>query len=326
MPSRYSRLRPALRRFAHTFLSLTLLAWVLVGQAGAQTRDYGPIVLELAGSTRALALGDAFALGLRDSNGVFYQPGTLDRVQGFSGSIQRFGSSATLTTFSAGRPWYSGGIALGIQHLSYGAPGEEPVSGDNLLQLSRDPGSLRSNGDLGVSERVVSLGYGRRVKGIRMGVVGKLVEERFGSRQATTGAFDLGVAASPGPLTVGLAVQNLGWDMCIGGEEIPLPFRASLGASTRTAIVGPLDLSASGKVLYRDDGDVIPSAGLEVAYWPVTGRIFVGRIGFRHLPDGYSGSPVTFGGGFIGDNIVLDYAYEGFDSGDPSHRFSVGWR
>jgi hypothetical protein len=39
-----------------------------------------------------------------------------------------------------------------------------------------------------------------------------------------------------------------------------------------------------------------------------------------------SGSPVTFGGGFNGDDIVLDYAYEGFDTGNPSHRFTLAWR
>jgi hypothetical protein len=298
----------------------------LADPVGAQPRDYGPIILELPGSTRALALGDAFALGFGDPDALFYQPGVLDRIQGLAGSIQRYGPSATLTTFSAGTSWLSGGIGLGIQHLSYGADGTDPIDGADLLALPRDPGSLRTNGDRGVSELVVSLGYGRRVKGIRMGVVGKLIEERFGSWHPTTVAFDLGVAASPGPLTVGLAVQNLGSDMCIGGDDIPLPSRISLGASTDRAMVGPLDVSAVGRVLYRDDGDVIAAAGLEVAYWPVTGRTFVGRIGFRHLPDGFTGSPVTFGGGFVGDDLVLEYAYEGFESGGPSHRFSLGWR
>ena len=115
--------------------------------------------LELSGSTRALALGGAFALGFQDADAVFHQPGVLDRAQGFGGSIQRFGSSGALTTLSAGGSWLSGGIALGVQHLSYGANATTPIDGADLLSLSRDPGSLRANGDVGVSELVLSLGY-----------------------------------------------------------------------------------------------------------------------------------------------------------------------
>jgi hypothetical protein len=290
------------------------------------SRERGPIVLGLPASTRALALGNSFGLGSQDSDALFYQPGLLNGAQGFSGSIQRYGSSSTLATFSVGRSWLSGGVVLGIQQLSYGADATQPILGHDLLELSADIGSLRENGDVGVSELVVSAGYGRTIKGVQMGLVGKFIDERFGSLKSATGAIDLGAAASPGPVTVAFAVQNLGPAMTIGGEEIPLPLRFALGASTDRKPVGPLDLSASSAVSYRVEGDVIPSVGLEVAYWPVTGRTFVGRLGYRHLPREQSGSPVTFGGAFMGDDIILDYAYEGFDSGSPSHRFSLGWR
>jgi len=265
-------------------------------------------------------------LGSQDSDAIFYHPGLLNRAQGISGSFQRYGPPATLVTLSAGTSWLSGGVVLGIQHLSYGADAPAQALGSDILAQPADFGSLRENGDVGVSELVISAGYGRTMKGIRMGVVGKLVEERFGPRKSAVAAIDLGAAASPGPLTVGFAVQNLGPSMTIGGEDIPLPLRFTLGASTDRQPAGPLDLSASSAVSYRMDGDVIPSVGLEVAYWPVTGRTFVGRLGYRHLPEEQSGSPITFGGAFLGDSIILDYAYEGFDSGSPSHRFSLGWR
>jgi hypothetical protein len=74
------------------------------------------------------------------------------------------------------------------------------------------------------------------------------------------------------------------------------------------------------------DGDLEPSLGLEVGYWPINGRTFVGRIGYRHRSGEYEAVPVTFGGAFYGDNIVLEYALQPFDSGDPSHRFFMGWR
>ncbi len=308
------------------FFGLLLSSTLWCAPADAQSRDRGPIILELPASTRALALGNSFALGFQDSDAVFFQPGLLNRAQGLSGSVQRYGSSSTLATFSAGRAWLSGGVVLGIQHLSYGADAPARTLGSDLLKLPADIGSLRENGNVGASELVVSAGYGRTVKGIRMGLVGKFIEERFGPLKSATSAIDFGAAASPGPVTVGFAVQNLGPAMTIGGQDIPLPLRFALVASTDRAPVGPLALSASSAVVYSVDGDVTPSVGLEVAYWPVTGRTFVGRLGYRHLPGEQSGSPVTFGGAFMGDDIILDYAYEGFDSGSPSHRFTVGWR
>ena len=319
----------------HSWISTRLLPLLFVSvvssafwclPATAQTRERGPIILDLPASTRALALGNSFALGYQDSDAVFYQPGLLNRAQGFSGSIQRYGPSATLATFSAGRSWLSGGVVLGIQQLGYQADPAGWLLGSDLLGLPTDVGSLRERGGVSVSELVVSAGYGRTIKGIRLGLVGKLVEERFGSQKSATGAIDFGASASPGPVTVGLAVQNLGPAMTFAGGEVPLPLRFALGASTRRTPVGPLDVSASSAVSYRVDSVVVPSVGLEVAYWPVTGRTFVGRLGFRHLPDEQTGSPVTFGGAFMGDNIILEYAYEGFESGDPSHRFSLGWR
>jgi len=317
---------PLSNRLAPLLLGLVVSAAPWCEPANAQSRDRGPIILELPASTRALALGNSFGLGSQDSDAVFYQPGLLNRAQGLSGSFQRYGSPTTLVTLSAGTSWLSGGVVLGIQHLSYGADATGRLQGDDILGQPGDFGSLRENGEVAVSELVISAGYGRTIKGIRMGVVGKLVEQRFGHLKSAVTAIDWGAAASPGPLTVGLAVQNLGPSMTMGGEDIPLPLRFTLGASTDRKPLGPLDLSASSAVSYRMDGDVIPSVGLEVAYWPVTGRTFVGRLGFRHLPEEQSGSPMTFGGAFMGDAIILDYAYEGFDSGSPSHRFSVGWR
>ena len=226
-------------------LSALLTSALCSGPVAAQLRNRGPIVLNLPGSTQALAMGNSFALGSQDPDAVFYQPGVLSQTQGFALSIQRYGSAATLASFASGGSWLSGGVVLGIQQLSYGANGTEPIMGDDLLGLRNDIGSLRENGDVGVSELVLSAGYGRRVKGLRMGFVGKFVEERFGPRKSATPAFDLGIAASPGPLILGLAVQNLGPDMSIGEADVPLPLRFALGASTNRTPVGPLDLSLS---------------------------------------------------------------------------------
>jgi len=273
-------------------------------------------------------LGNSFVLGAQDPNGLFYQPGTLSRVQGFSGSLQRYGRASTSVSLSAGGSWLSGGVALGIQHLTFEAFGPGSLPGGWKEGLPADLGSLRTQGSSGFTELVISAGYGRTVLGIQAGIVGKLVEERVGAfGAAAVGAVDLGISASQGPVTVGLALQNLGPSIRMEGESMDLPRRASLGASTETVWVGPLDLSASGGLSYQWEGhEVVPSLGIEVSYWPVTGRTFVGRIGVRRLPEPQSGSPFTFGLGFRGDAIILDYAFEGFERGSPTHRLGVGLR
>ncbi|MGM0669407.1 MAG: hypothetical protein ACQET1_06780 [Gemmatimonadota bacterium] len=313
---------------SHTrsILALLLLLGTVTAPAHAQNRDRGPLVLELPASTRALALGNAFQLDSRDSDAVFYHPGRVGRAQGLVASLQRFTANGTLTSLSAGQAWFGGGVALGLQNLTYGAPARAGHDVQDILGLPADEASLREPGDVGISETVVSAGYGKSLFGAEMGVVGKYVEQRFDSRKASTLAADLGMAASAGPVTLGLSVQNLGPDLSFGGGDIPLPTRFTLGASSDAAPVGPLDLAASTALSYRLDGDLVPSVGLEVGYWPITGRTFVGRVGYRYRSKEYTAWPLTFGGAFLGDDITLEYAYQGFEDGDPSHRFSVGWR
>ena len=308
-------------------ISVVLLFLVILATpVEAQTRDRGPLVLELPASTRALALGDAFQLATRDSDAIFYHPGRVARAQGLKASLQRFSANGNLTTLSAGQDWFGGGVALGLQNLTYEAPARASHDVNDILALSADEASLREAGDVAVSETVLSAGYGRTLFGLQMGVVGKYVEQRFDYRKAGSVAVDLGGATSAGPLTLGLSVQNLGPDLSFRGGDIPLPTRFILGASSDGAPVGPLDVAASTALTYRLDGDLVPSIGLEVGYWPVNGRTFVGRVGYRYRSDDYTACPLTFGAAFLGDNINLEYAYQGFEDGDPSHRFSVGWR
>lgn len=304
------------------FLILAITARLLCpSPMEAQLRERGPLILELPTAASALALGNAFPLAGGSSEVLFYQPGGLADVQGMMGSLQRFGPEASLSAFSTARSWLSGGVALGVQILTYGT-----AANADPLVLPEEAGDLRAGGAVAASEAVFSLGYGRRVMGVRTGAVVKLVQQRLGSSRASTAAADLGLAFAPGPISVGLAVQNLGPEMTLRGSKIPLPVRFAVDASTRSLPVGPLDVAAAGTVSYRLDGDLVPGAGVELAYWPVTGRTFVGRVGYRHLPEGVDASPVTFGAAFRGDNIILEYAFQSFETGDPSHRFGIGWR
>jgi hypothetical protein len=288
--------------------------------ATAQAEGRLPKVLELPASTRAMALGDAYMMNAGASDALFYHPGLVSGASGFGMDVQTWSGGASAASASAATDWFGGTVALGLQTLQYGAPATEvhllPGGQDVLFQLGPAP----------TSERVASVGYGRRVLGVRLGLVGKLVEERIAGERDATGAVDVGAATTVGPLTVGLSAQNLGPDMGFVSGDAPLPTRITLGAGAYGRQVGPLDVGLAGALTRRDDGEVVAGAGLEVGYWPVEGRTFVGRIGAHRVPEGV-GSPFSFGLAYWGDDLVVEWAYQRFgDLGEGTHRFGVRWR
>jgi hypothetical protein len=74
-----------------------------------------------------------------------------------------------------------------------------------------------------------------------------------------------------------------------------------------------------------EDGTVVPHAGIEFAYWPVSGRTFIGRIGIRYIEDSDI-RPLTLGAGFVGDRIGIDYGVQGYDGARAVHRVGVRLR
>jgi hypothetical protein len=205
---------------------------------------------------------------------------------------------------------------VGLQVLQYGLAADAPVPAgqDHLF----------GTGSVQASEQVATVGYGRRVLGITLGVGGKLVEQRVGAARDAAVLVDLGAATELGPLTVGFSVRDLGSEP-LSGTGGPDPTRLVLGAGAYGHELGPLDLGVAGS-LSRADRQTLASAGVEVGYWPVRGRTFVARVGLQRVPEG-QGSPVSVGFAFWGDDLVLEWAYRDFrgDMGG-THRFGVRFR
>ncbi len=302
------------RRSAFTVL-------VVLMPAGIQAQDRGraPVILDLPASTTALAMGDAFQLSGRSSDAIFYNPAQLLRATGFGLAAQRFGSQSTSLTLSGATNWWKGAVGVGLQTLSYSTDGTTPQA---IATGQRD---LLTGGATAVSELVATLAYAQELFGVRWGVAGKLIEQRMAGSHDAVPAADLGASITLGPVTVGLSAQNLGPDLEVGGVETDLANRVTAGASLRRRPLGPLDLGASAAITRMEDGTVIPAFGGEVAWWPVTGRTFIGRIGVRRVERGPANA-VTFGAAFVGDAISIEYAFQGFDDADGAHRFGVSWR
>lgn len=294
------------------------LLGLLPASAGAQTPEREPLVVEIPASARAVGLGHVFQLDASDSDVIFFNPALLSASGGFALGAHRFGDASTALTASASTGWYDGVVGVGLRTLEYGtdrAAGERPGGIDPLLQ----------DGQRAVSELVAVVAYGRELFGVRVGGAAKVVTQRFGSDEEIRGSFDVGVASRVGPFQAGLSVRNLGPDRVIDGTEADQPRTVTLGVGGYGQPVGPFDLGLASAVSVRADGEVVVGGGIEVGWWPIIGRTFMARVGARNVPEG-DAFPVTFGGSFRGDDLVVDYAYQPVDDADGVHRITLGWR
>lgn len=282
--------------------AITLLLLVPSAVA-AQSIDQVPI-LELEWSARALALGNSFVLNSDDANAIFYNPATLSDNGGIGVGGQKLGAEATAVNASAATEWADGALAIGLRSHA------------------------RNLGGVATSAAAVSLGYARNVwgdDGVRLGVSATVLEQRSESDDGVAGALNVGIAKEIGPFVLGLAARNLGPSMDLGAEDIALPREFTLGATTAQEALGPLDLLATAAVTRRYDGEIIPGAGMEISWWPIVGRTFIGRIGMRRVIS-ESASPLTLGAGFAGDKFSIDYAFQSLGGNGDIHRVGLSWR
>ncbi|HEX7117277.1 MAG TPA: hypothetical protein VF212_00715 [Longimicrobiales bacterium] len=285
----------------------------------AQDDVYGPALLDLPASTRALALGGAYVTAHADPDALFYNPALLVAARGVGLAYQRWGEASDLGQVSAAMELAPGGLGVGLRFLNHEVPVEVPGS----LRLAESE-LFRRGGEPSSSLEAV-LGYAREVGPVRVGVAGKYIQEQVGGGRDADVTLDVGAAMRVGPVMVGLAARNVAGDL----EPVPtrrsvFPRQIALHASHPREAVGPLDVVTTAAVSVVEGGEVVPAAGLELAYWPVGGKTFVGRLGVRRPVDGLG--PVTAGGAFVGDRFAVEYAYARFEDGSGTHRIGVRWR
>ena len=295
-----------------------LLLLLAPGVATAQTAGTLPRVFELPASTRAMALGDAYMMNAGDADAIFYHPALLSDAGGFGLDVQRWGEESTAAAASAAMDWSGGGIGVGLLSLQFAGPGPgeaaAPPGQDHLFAAGTYP----------VSERVAVLGHGRELFGVAFGAAAKLVEERVDLSRSTTIMFDVGAATEVGPVTVGVTVRDLGKEPIVDPEDTTP--RVVLGAGGYGREIGIFDVGVTAAAHWSEDRTTV-SGGLEVGYWPISGRTFVGRVGFQD-PEGTDLSAFSFGLAFWGDNVTAEWAFRPYSGPESAgtHRFGLRWR
>lgn len=314
-----------------------LAAMSATGGAAAQEhggeidRRAGPRALVHRPGARTAALGGSFWIGERNDAAVFHHPALLGGT-GFGAAYAHLADGSALMSAAASGAWFGGtaGIGLAFADGVSNRGREVPEGGPEHVRAgSRD--ARRSGGrddGFGHAEEgasfAMSAGFAADVLGVRAGGVAKIVGRGGPGERRATVALDLGAAMDAGPLALALSVQNLGPGMETDGQTVPLPARVALGAGTDREPVGPFDIGAAAHLAVERGAGTRGGAGVEVAWWPVSGRVFVARGGLAG--GGGHGLASTFGAGFEGDRIRLDYGYGPRDGGASRHAVSLAFR
>ncbi len=283
--------------------------------ARAQAEGFGPIVLQLPASTRAIGFGDAY-VGVREPEAVFYNPAQLGVRPGVAISAERYGSVSTAGAIASTYVFGKFGFGLGAQMLDYRSLGlAYPDAAPNGEQLLAD-------GPFPASSLVAAAALEMAYKGIRWGLTQKLAQDRASDGRDGVWLTDVGAAREIGPVTVGATVQDLGAGPKMVGTSAALPTHGTIGAAAAGVPVGPLDLAASAAVSVRRGGRVSPAGGVELGYMPIDGVTFAGRVGAR-LPEKNGEAPIALGASFTFDRVSIDYGFEPYQGEGSGHRVGI---
>jgi hypothetical protein len=256
-----------------------------------------------APTVRSGAMGGA--IGLDRPGEVFINPAVAGRASGGEASIRMDEPRQTGAFLSVARD----GVALGIQTFL----GVENRAGrsEGYRTQSQMYAELQASGALS-----------RRLLGFDVGVQVSLVERARDGDHARAASFGAGVMRDLGRLRLGASVTDLGSDVTAGDASITNDpaYRAQLALETLP--VGPLDLAAGAHVGHGPEG-WMGGAGVELAYWPVSGRTFRLLAGVRDRP-GSSDAVLSVGGSISLDGLTIEYASS--DPSNPSHRIGLSWR
>ena len=300
------------------FAALSSLALLAAPTLGAQP-PAPLLVLRMPAGTRALALGGA-AVAVTDAEAVFNNPAQLTNGRGVAIGAQRWGAGASLVSAAVAIAASPGGLGFGVQHLDYtttcdACAGEPTVEGALGRRLAAP-----------AATSVATLGFGRELDGVRVGIAGKVAEQRLPDVRAAAAAVDVGIAKQVGPVWLGLAAQNVGGALRLGpAGRWQLPRKTTVGAAVDFYPLGPLDVGASAAVAFEEGGEVVPGGGIEIGYSPLEGYSGALRAGVRRVV-GDDVGPLSLGAILTRDRFSLEYAYQAIEAPGELHRVGIRFR
>lgn len=300
--------------------------------AGRLSAQCLPLRLPIGASTRGVAMGDVNTAG-RDDDVIFYGPAQLAVARGTSASVERYSDRLVGGALSTVSRISSLGVGIGAQVIE----GRNDAQ-CNVVSLGPSGAFVFSPAPRNVTRMLAVLGGAGTFKRFRLGASAKYAGAQAGDERASRLMFDAGVSRDVSvlgdfiPLTVALAVQNIGTSAA-DTVQLNTPLRAALGLASGGP-VGPLDLGVAAQLaVERNDtlnlfkhGRMIGGLGVELGYTWLDGYNIAVRLGERVAPTRTELSHFTFGAGLTLDRVTIDYAGEGRIGPGFAHRIGVRLR
>ena len=199
--------------------------------------DEGASFLKIGVGARAAGLGAAQTAVADDASAIYWNPAGLSGI----GKSELAAHHAELFAdtrydfLAMSRPTRIGTIGAGFGYLSQGA-----IEGRDE---NRNP-----TGNFTASDAVFGLALARRVStSVQAGIGLKAIQSRIAGDSASTAALDIGAIWKASPMSVGVAVQNLGPGLKFVNERSQLPLTFAGGVALRL----PLGLALAADARYR---------------------------------------------------------------------------
>lgn len=282
------------------------LAFLLVPSPQlARALESGADFLNIGAGARASAMGSAYTALSSDANSIYYNPGGLAlarREVSMMHSAWALGGSYDF--LAAAFP--AGGLkaAVSFTRLDHGDLD------------ARGPGR-ESAGTFAASDKALGLALAKDLGGVSLGGGAKLLSSSIAGYEASAVAFDLGAVKkfARSPVTLGLAVRNMGRGLKFMDRREALPLTVNAGAAY--AVMPSVNLAAEVSRQVRDRRTVV-SVGTEY-----------GVGGMLALRGGYAAGGRTADGalsggvGFSAGSLRMDYSFAPFGGLDTTRKFSL---
>ncbi len=257
-------------------------------------------------TTRATALAGASVLQRPTPGATLANPALSGASSGADVGWRWNGNDAT----AAWAAFEGAGFVFGLRHES----------------RNEDP-------DLVTSDLGLSVSGSRSLFGFAFGVGIALVERTIFTNRDRAVYLNAGVARELAEFRLAASVLGLGTgtsaqapaDQSADVISIGLPNSPVVlfQAASNSIEVGPLDMVLAGR-MHLTEGRTSAGGGLELGYWPVTGRTFRLLAGYGQNPVSGETRP-TWGASFSGDAITLEFASY-TESGSSTHTLGLRWR
>lgn len=300
------------------YVFVVVIAFLMVPSCHlARALESGADFLNIAVGARPVGMGSAYTAVADDINAIYWNPAGLASLSkkeiGAMHSQWLLGSNYDFVGF--GLPVRKGVLGFGISRLSQG-------------DFESRAANRQSLGSFKAFDQSFSLAFGRPLgERSSFGVGVKFIQSRIGQDSASSFALDFGILhrVSNYPVSIGLAVQNLGPGMKFISQSDPLPLSITAGLAYR--ILPGMNMALDVKRLINDQETVFNFGTEYQLLGAMALRSGYAMAGNRRFETGggkgFGIEGLTGGVGLMMMGTRLDYAITPFGDFGNSHRISL---